>query len=409
MGRWKWLAERLTKRIWFRATLISLFSVALALAASWLAPLIPYDISLKIGAEAADNILAILATSMLAVTTFSMAAMVTAFSSAAQNVTPRAAQLLIEDRTAQNALSTFLGGFLFGVVGIVALSTGFYGAEGRAILFVGTVLMIGWIAITLLRWIEQLTGFGRMEDAIGRVEKAAREAVERHEGPILLSGTASDRARPGWTPICAPATGYVTHVDLTKVDEDCRAAGAAVEIAAVPGNFVDGHTPLAWVDTTLDQGRAAEIVEGFTIEHNRRFQHDPRFGMIVLSEIASRALSPAVNDPGSAISVLTAGQRVAETLLGRAGKAVAHEGPISTYALSLEDMLEDLILPIARDGAGMAEVQIRLQLVLRSLGKAAPLARPATEKLADEAMKRARVSGMADYDLRRVERARVGP
>ena len=71
MDRWKWLTERLTRRIWFRATFISVVSVGLALAASWLAPLIPYDISLKIGAEAADNILGILATSMLAVTTSS--------------------------------------------------------------------------------------------------------------------------------------------------------------------------------------------------------------------------------------------------------------------------------------------------------------------------------------------------
>lgn len=400
MDRWKWLTERLTRRIWFRATFISVVSVGLALAASWLAPLIPYDISLKIGAEAADNILGILATSMLAVTTFSMAAMVSAFGSAAQNVTPRAAQLLIEDQTAQNALSTFLGGFLFGIVGIVALSTGFYGAEGRAVLFIGTILMIGWIAITLLRWIEQLTSFGRMEDAIGRVERAAREAIGRHEGPILIAGKIEEKSRPGWQPLMGGATGHVTNVDIAA-----HCAGVGIEIVGVPGRFVDSRTPLAWVDRKLSPECAADIIEGFAVEDERRFQHDPRFGMVVLSEIASRALSPAVNDPGSAISVLSAGQRVAEAALAQSRDTRAAELSPAAYALSLEEMLEDLVLPIARDGAAMAEVQVRLHNVLGSLARAAPAGAAMLKRLAGEALTRSEASGMATTDLERVRRA----
>jgi uncharacterized membrane protein len=37
----------------------------------------------------------------------------------------------------------------------------------------------------------------------------------------------------------------------------------------------------------------------FTLGDMRYFEEDPRFGLITLSEIASRALSPAVNDPGT--------------------------------------------------------------------------------------------------------------
>jgi uncharacterized membrane protein len=37
----------------------------------------------------------------------------------------------------------------------------------------------------------------------------------------------------------------------------------------------------------------------------RYFEEDPRFGLITLSEIASRALSPAVNDPGTAIQIIS--------------------------------------------------------------------------------------------------------
>jgi uncharacterized membrane protein len=36
----------------------------------------------------------------------------------------------------------------------------------------------------------------------------------------------------------------------------------------------------------------------------------PRFGLITLSEIASRALSPAVNDPGTAIQIISSHVRL---------------------------------------------------------------------------------------------------
>ena len=43
---------------------------------------------------------------------------------------------------------------------------------------------------------------------------------------------------------------------------------------------------------------AEAIAATFVIGGSRVFDQDPRFGLLVLSEIASRALSPAVNDPG---------------------------------------------------------------------------------------------------------------
>ena len=47
--------------------------------------------------------------------------MISAFSGAAAGTTPRATQLLVDDPTSQNALSTFLGSFVFSIVGIIAL------------------------------------------------------------------------------------------------------------------------------------------------------------------------------------------------------------------------------------------------------------------------------------------------
>ncbi len=49
---------------------------------------------------------------IVAVTTFSLSIMVTAYGSATTNVTPRATRLVVEDVTTQNVLATFIGSFL---------------------------------------------------------------------------------------------------------------------------------------------------------------------------------------------------------------------------------------------------------------------------------------------------------
>ena len=404
MSQWRLWLRRIARRIWFRAALISALSVVLALASAWLAPLIPYEFSLQIGSDSVDDILTILASSMLAVTTFSLTAMVAAFSRAAQQVTPRATQLLIEDKTAQNALSTFLGAFLFAIVGIIALSTDIYGAQGRVILYIGTILLIAWIAFTLLRWIDALTQFGRVENAIQRIEEAAVKALECRHGPILLAGEADLTPPPGAATIAAPATGYVTIIDRDVLDRCARETGVRVTICAPSGQMVSRGDALAWASKPVDQQVRDAMAAAFAIEDERTFEDDPRFAMAVLAEIGSRALSPAVNDPGTAIAALNAGQRILEALADMAAQPPDCEQLVDP-PLALEAMTEDLVLPIARDGAETAEVGIRLQHMLGAVADEVPPAAGAMRRLADDALERVRRGDVAPTDRDRIERA----
>src|SRR5690606_31775987 len=102
LSKWGWRFARLTRKLWLRSALISLLAVAAALISLLISPYLPFGLSAKIGADAVDRILNIIATSMLAVTTFSLSATVAAYSAATTNVTPRATKLLIEDRTTLN-------------------------------------------------------------------------------------------------------------------------------------------------------------------------------------------------------------------------------------------------------------------------------------------------------------------
>ncbi len=58
-GRSVYILRQVTKRIWFRASLFSVAAILTALVAGWVAPFIPYELSLRVGGKAVDNILTI--------------------------------------------------------------------------------------------------------------------------------------------------------------------------------------------------------------------------------------------------------------------------------------------------------------------------------------------------------------
>ncbi len=363
ISKWNWIYRLLTRRLWFRSTLISLLAVLSALLAVFLGPYIPYEISASIGAEAVDNILTIIASSMLAVTTFSLSTMVAAYSAATTNVTPRATKLLLQDTTSQNVLATFVGSFLYSLVAIITLSMGAYGEQGRVILFVVTIFVVLLIVVTLLRWIDYLTRLGRVGETTEAVEKVTAEALRSRRRQPYLGGVhlADEDGIPADAgAVAAPFIGYVQHIDMASLQEIAEAEGVAIYSLALPGTFVDGRRPLARIASGDEKVHAA-VVAAYSLARERSFDQDPRFGLSVLSEIAQRALSPATNDPGTAIDIIGRSVR----LLAIWDEAEAREAVrfpnVHVASVKLSELFDDIYLPIARDGAGVAEVQVRLQ------------------------------------------------
>lgn len=413
ISKWRFMALQLGRRLWVRAGFFALLGVATALLAIVAERFIPWELPGKIGADAVDSILNILASSMLAVTTFSLTVMVAAYSAATSNVTPRATKLVMQDTTTQNVLATFLGTFLFSLVGIIALSTGIYGDRGRVVLFVVVLAVIVVIVVALLRWIDHLSRLGRVGETTDRVEKATAAALAgRIETPCLggRPWLGDPRAPPARArAVEAQAVGYVQHVDIGALSALAEEHDLALYLAAPPGAFVHDGRPLAWlvVPARGRDGRtgaeasaedaekvaavvAAAVRDAFVVDAERSFEQDPRFGLAVLAEIASRALSPAVNDPGTAIDVVGRAVRLLQPWAKRGERQPAETtgwdgngnlgeraGPDEDIAcprihvppLAAADLLDDVFAPIARDGAGLIEVQMRLQKALMALAE----------------------------------------
>ncbi|KQT83175.1 DUF2254 domain-containing protein [Aurantimonas sp. Leaf443] len=364
--------RQIARRIWFRAGAFCVLAVVTAFLGIWLSPYIPDDVPAQIGSDAVDNILGILASSMLTVTTFSLSTMVSAYASTTSNVTPRATKLIMEDTVTQNVLSTFIGSFLFSLVGIIVLSTGLYGSSGRVVLFAVTILVILFIVVTLLRWIDHLSRLGRVTETTQRVEAVTLEALEERRREPCLGGVPlldAARAIPASArPVRSRRIGYVQHVDTGALSALAREGKGRVFVVAIPGDFVDTREPIAFLDGVEEGEEAARAC--FTVSDTRSFDQDPRYGGIVLAEIASRALSPATNDLGTAIGVIGRAVRLlaawAETADTPAEPAYPH---VHVPPLALGDLFDDFFTPLARDGAAIVEVGVRLQKGLRTLAR----------------------------------------
>ncbi len=374
-SKWQWLLKQLTRKLWVRTSLFALLAIATALISIVLNKFIILPPAIKVSNELLNNILNILATSMLAVTTFSLNIMVSAYSAASEGVTPRATKLLMEDTTTQNALATFLGSFLFSLVGIIALGIDAYHEQSRIYLFAVTMVVIVMIILTLLRWIQHLSVLGRVSETTAKVEQALLSAIQKRGDEPWLG------ARP-WShpehkpreskPIFSQEIGYLQHIDMHHLNSIAESNECTVYIERQPGSFVFLGQPLAWVCGELAQ--ESDVIIAFTIKTERTYDQDPRFGLVVLAEIASRALSPAVNDSGTAIDVIGRSIR-ALSLWGE----LVNQRPIKTRfpnlfvpSLSCQDLFDDVFLPIAHDGAAQYQVQVRLQKALLALSTMYP-------------------------------------
>ncbi|WP_176086814.1 DUF2254 domain-containing protein [Martelella sp. HB161492] len=359
------------RQIWFMAAAFCLAGVFTALAGAALDPYIPVALGDFAGIDAVGSLLEIIATSMLTVTVFSLNTLVSATSSAAQNATPRAVSNLLQDRTAQGALATFLGAFLFSLVGLIALKSGLYGDGGRFVLFAVTLMLIVLIVVMLLRWINHLGSLGQVSNTIAQVEQAAHLAMcTFREEPLFRANPFHD-APEDLTLIEHNHMGYLRFIDLAALNAAAEEIDADIYILERPGVFV---TPGRFVAGLKGDGKkrpddamVEKIRASFALGAERSYDQDPLYGLTVLSQIAMRAMSPGINDPGTAIDVINNLVRVLAA--GREIKAETEplHRRLHIMPLAPNAFFDAAFTGISRDGAGLIEVGIALQRALKSL------------------------------------------
>lgn len=396
IARLKFLLNRLHERLWVKplvACALSIVGVMLAKAVGWCEIFVEAPL---VTTTSIETLLAILSASMLVIATFAVGSMVTSYGTASTIATPRAFPLVVADDVSQNALSIFIGAFIFSVVANIAVKNGFYERAGRFVLFLLTAMVFTIVILTFVRWVDRIARLGRLSAIIEKVEKAAASALaERRIAPTLQSQAVGPRREGGQT-VCAGEIGYVQRINVAALQNCAKDADARVTIEALPGTFTAPGRPLAYV--VQERGGmanvdVARIRNAFIVGRDRTFDEDPRFGLVVLAQIAGRALSPAVNDPGTAIDITGAMVRLLARWvqpLSPKEKSDCLYDRVEASEVGIGDMFDDAFTAISRDGAGTVEVVVRLLKALHSLAECGdPRMREAAQRHARLALARA--------------------
>lgn len=375
----RFVLKRVSEMLWVKPLAICFISIAAAFLTQ-VADRIPiFELAPKVTPESVETLLSIISASMLVIAVFAVGAMLSAYQSASNAATPRTFSLVIADDVSQNALSTFIGAFIFSIVAQIALMNGYYGDAAHFALFVITILVFALVIFSFIRWVDRIARLGRMGTIIEKVEIATEDAWCRRIQQPFLSGKKAEGRTDGFA-LYSSHIGYIQRIDIAVLQSLATKWDLEVEVAALPGTFATPDKPLAYIRSTTQKTLSAadqenidqvKFANAFVIGKYRTFDDDPRFGFIVLSEIASRALSPAVNDPGTAIGIVGVLVRLL-VLCTPTGKVKSELydvecDRVAVPEINVSDIFDDAFNPIARDGAAMIEVVIRLQKALASL------------------------------------------
>ena len=150
-------------------------------------------------------------------------------------------------------------------------------------------------------------------------------------------------------------------------------------VAVQTGDYVVAGQPLIYTEAgeSLSEADQTKLREAVFLQQGRGFDQDPNLGVVVLTEVASRALSPAVNDVQTAVDVV---HRLSSVFL-KAGEAQHEVRCTHVWIIpqSLEAMFAASFDVIARDGADAGEL---MAAIVESLGRIEAMGQGELPKLA---------------------------
>jgi uncharacterized membrane protein len=377
LDRLRLLWGRLRQTLWWRPAVWSAAAVLAAVGSSMVDDWVPAAWVPPVPAAVVDDLLHIMASSMLVVSTFALSVLASAYASAANAGTPRATRLVVGEPRSQKAVAVFLAAFIFSVVGVIAMGIGRYGHAGRVVLFVCALGVLAWVIVSFMSYIDLLSRIGQVSHTIDTVERAAWHALRGYARQPLAGAREAAGPPDGAWPVTCAHTGHVQFVDVDALQELAEACDGQVHIEARPGDLVHPSAPLAWLRTAAAQGDrdalAASVRKAFVVGTERTMEQDAGFGLIVLGEIAQRALSPGINDPGTAIAVLGSQTRLLIRTLETAPdpEAVACDR-VSACAAVPQALVAIAFEPIARCSVGQFDVMQQWLCHLDALRRNAP-------------------------------------
>ena len=255
----------------------------------------------------AQVILSSIATSIMTVVSIVFAILLMTLTLASTQFSPRILVGFVRDRTTQGTLGVFLGTFAYCMAALPAaraLPHPFVPVAAVTGAMALALVCVGWL-IYFINHISQSISVNHIVDRIAReTEMVIEEFMPYPQSPFLLPDRPEASSAEHGTPILNRQSGYIRYVNINRLVALAKAYQICVHLERRVGRFVPAGVPLMRVSKPerVPADRALHLIAAFDIGPARTMQQDVEFGIIQIVDIALRAMSPAVNDPSTAIS-----------------------------------------------------------------------------------------------------------
>ncbi|MGZ4625085.1 MAG: DUF2254 domain-containing protein [Kineosporiaceae bacterium] len=294
--------------LWFLPAIAAVAALLLGVVLSHIPVSATSRLAFQGTADDARSLLITIAGTMVTVIALLLGLAVVALQLASTQFSPRLLRNFLRDRPNQLVLSVFVGTFVYSAAGLfdVGISRGQRIDEfPRLAVTVAIVLM--FVSLALLVFFADHLAHSLQIDYIMRTVERNTLTVVRTLPP---AGVAPE-VPPDATAVRARTSGYLQYVSDDRVLVLANRSGVNVSLRPRVGEHVAAGTTLAWVwPATHGPSRADADALGrhlhalVWIGFERTLEQDPSLGMRQLVDAACKALSPAVNDPYTAIQAI---------------------------------------------------------------------------------------------------------
>jgi uncharacterized membrane protein len=370
--------------------------IALALALGLAAPRLgEWLFSGSVAVLAPDSAIALLsaiASGMMALTGIAFSILFVFFQLSSSAYTPRLLAELGRSPLVQHALGIFVGTFLYAALAIRAI-----GHAGKPQLQAAvTWIALAWLLASISALLPLIGSLRRFsvsevladlgEHGLDEVRAGYRPYRPSVEDAAAAVAATLDPATPIQVIAHAGVPLYVVEIDGPRLLVAASGASALVLVPFALGDAVMPGDALAVIHGGSHRSDESPVRSAITLSRERTIENNAPYALRLLVDIAIRALSPAVNDPTTAVAALDQ----IEALLRAFGGAELERGVVRDEAgtvrvvcmhPSWEDLLALGLCEIAQYGEKSVQVQRRLGALLADLAESVPAPRrPAVEQ-----------------------------
>ncbi|MBQ0820949.1 DUF2254 domain-containing protein [Microvirga sp. HBU67558] len=281
--------------------------------------------TVDVSVASAQAVLAAVASGMMALTglVFALAFVLVQFSAIAYS--PRLVNWFARDPLLYHAMGAFSGTFIYALFTLATVDRGDSGAVPLfSMMLVGGMMLLSMFFFA--RLVDRLADLqiGNVLQLIGdRGREVIRDMFSESDAALEIEGNIAqchfDAVKHGLTIQTLKYSGYpraVTMLDTKSMVDHAERGDAVIEmVVAVGDTLLDGSTVLR-VHGGNGKIVLKDLMRTVHLGTERTFTQDPKYPIRLLVDIAAKALSPAINDPTTAVQAIDQ----IEDLLRRLGR-----------------------------------------------------------------------------------------